>query len=55
MQSGVTSVFDITTCLRIGTQLGALPGSSPDRKTPEGMGLELLIGLRIGTTYGHDC
>ena len=54
MQSGVTSVFDITTCLRIGTQLGALPGSSPDRKTPE-MGLELLIGLRIGTTYGHDC
>ena len=39
--------------LRIVTQLGALPVVSPDRKSPE-LGLELLIGLRIGTKYGQD-
>ena len=53
MQSGVTTIFDIITRLRIVTQLGALPVVSPDRKSPE-LGLELLIGLRIGTKYGQD-
>ena len=50
---GQAATTFITTCLRIGTQLGALPVVSRSEATE--IGLELLIGLRIGTTYGHDC